>query len=125
LGVVASLVVGIVGAIILEKIYVNAHFGLSLLYIFVAIGIAGALTKISEQSSPLISVLSVAVYLVSMLVSHYVFALDAIAAEAPGIPMSMDIFMAALKSFSPMHWVLIAIGGYTAFMTPMRMGGSE
>jgi hypothetical protein len=125
LGVVAGLVVGIVGAIILEKIHIYAHFGLSILYIFVAIGIAGALTKVSEQSSPLISVLSVAVYFVSMLVSHYVYALDLVAAEAPGLPMSMDIFVASLKIFSPMHWIIIAIGAYSAFTTPMRMGGAE
>lgn len=125
LGIVAAMLIGIVGAVILEKIYFYAHFGLSLLYILVGYGVAFGLYMFTKRGGVGMGALAAAIMVAGLLAGQLVLTSDIVnmahseSSKAGGITTSM-MFPILLAHMGTMHWVCIAIGLYFCFSTMAR-----
>lgn len=117
LGILAAAVVGIVGTIIWEKIFFYGHFGLSLIYLGIGIGVAWVLVQVSGQHTGMTAPLAVAITLVTLAVGHLVLAYD-----FTGV-MSWDALMFVCSHLGPMHWICVALGLFGAYRTIDRGAG--
>ena len=120
IGIALSLVIGIIGAIAIEKILFYSGFGLSLLYIVLGYGIGWGLHRIMGRGGSALALVAVGVMVVSLGVSHLVYAQDLLNKAAAtenlraGITV-FDVFPALMQSLGFMHWVLIAIGLFSCY----------
>ena len=125
LGIVAASLIGLVGAIAVEKVQFSMHFGLSLLYIFIGYGIGYGLHAVTRRGGTGMAFLAVGIMFACLLVSHLVLASDYLAVaraggdSLPGVSPMM-VLPIVLKDQNFMHWVLIAIGLYSCFQGMMR-----
>ena len=115
LGMALGAVIGVIGAILLEKLLVYGHFGLSLLYVFLGYGIGWGIHRVTGRGGPGLGLAAVGVMVFSLLVSHLVLAQDVLsAAQAGGRADSgvtlLDAFPQVLGRLGIMHWVCILIG---------------
>ena len=115
IGIVLALVIGIIGAVIIEKILFYAHFGLSLLYIGMGYGIGWGIHRATGRGGPGLALLAVGIMITCLGVSHVVLAQDMLnAARASGDADSsvslLDAFPIAVGHLGFMHWVCILFG---------------
>ena len=115
IGILLALVIGIIGAVIIEKILFYAHFGLSLLYIGMGYGIGWGIHRATGRGGPGLALLAVGIMLTCLGVSHLVFAQDMLnAARADGgvdpRVTVFDVFPIAVGGLGFMHWVCILFG---------------
>lgn len=115
-GILAAFAVGVVGSIIWEKIYFNLHFGLSLIYLGIGIGVAWALVQISGRHTGMTAPLAALITLVTLMVGHLVLTYD-----VTGV-MSWDALMFVCSHLGPMHWICVALGLYGAYRTIDQAG---
>lgn len=125
LGIVLALVIGIVGAIAIEKILVFAHFGLSLLYVFLGYGIGICLHRMSGRGGADLALLACGIMLVSLVVGELVFTQDVVnMVAARGRTVSFaEALPVAMSSHGVMHWVCLAIGLYACYRGMEQQGG--
>ncbi len=115
MGIALSLVIGVIGAIAIEKLLFYTGFGLSLLYIVLGYGIGWGLHRIMGRGGSGLALVAVGVMVASLAVSHLVFAQDVLSAARaignadPGVTV-FDAFPIAIGHLGFMHWVLIALG---------------
>ena len=115
IGIVLALVIGIIGAVIIEKILFYAHFGLSLLYIGMGYGIGWGIHRATGRGGPGLALLAVGIMIACLGVSHVVWAQDILnAARASGDADSsvtlLDAIPIAVGHLGLMHWVCILFG---------------
>ena len=115
IGIAAALVIGMIGAVIIEKILFFAHFGLSLLYIGMGYGIGWGIHRATGRGGPGLALLAVGIMIACLGVSHLVYAqdmLNAVRAEGGVDPRVtvFDAFPIAISSLGFMHWVCILFG---------------
>jgi hypothetical protein len=114
-GLAVGLGIGIVGSILTLKLLFYAHFGLSYIYIAVGYGIGAGIWHFTNRGGTQLAFASVGVMIFSLAVAHLVYAADVLgevraAGNAdPGVTL-FDALPVAMSTFSPMHWVCIAIG---------------
>ena len=114
-GLALGLVIGIAGAVIIEKILFYGHFGLSLLYIGLGYGIGWGMHRIIGRGGPGPALAAVAVMVASLCVSHLVWTPDVLTIALangnadPGSTLA-DAFPVAMAHLGIMHWVLIVFG---------------
>lgn len=119
-GLALGLIIGIIGSIIVLKILFYAHFGLSLGYIFVGYGIGWGIWCFTGKGSSGLAFGAILIYIVSLFIAHIVYANDVLnelvgsGRLEPGFSV-FDVFPAVIKSFSPMHWVCMAIGLFSCY----------
>lgn len=120
IGIGLSLLIGIIGAIAIEKILFYTGFGLSLLYIVLGYGIGWGLHRIMGRGGSGLALIAVGVMVASLGVSHVVYAQDLLNKVAAtenlraGVTV-FDVFPALMQSLGIMHWVLIAIGLFSCY----------
>ena len=115
IGIALALVIGVIGAVIIEKILFYGHFGLSLLYVGMGYGIGWGIHRATGRGGAGLAVLAVGIMLACLGVSHLVWTADVLSAARAlgGVPASMtvlDAFPIAMSSLGIMHWVCIAFG---------------
>ncbi len=115
MGIGLSLVIGIAGAIAIEKILVFSGYSLALLYVVLGYGIGWGLHRVMGRGGSDLGLIAVGVMVASLGVSHLIYAQDLLNKVAATHHLRVgltvfDVFPAAMKSLSFMHWVLIAIG---------------
>lgn len=120
MGIGLSLLIGIAGAVIIEKILFYGHFGLSLLYIGLGYGIGWGLHRIIGRGGSGMALVAVGVMVASLGVSHLVYAQDVlVAARAAGnADMTTtlgDVFPFVMEHAGLMHWVCIAFGLFACY----------
>ena len=114
-GIVLGGFVGIIGAIIIEKILFYAHFGLSLLYVALGYGIGWGIHRVTGRGGPGLALTAVGVMIASLCVSHLVWAQDILNLARsegnvdPGMTL-FDAFPLAMATLGIMHWVCIIFG---------------
>jgi len=120
MGIGLSLLIGIAGAVIIEKILFYGHFGLSLLYVVLGYGIGWGLHRIIGRGGSGMAMVAVGVMVASLGVSHLVYAQDVlVAARAAGnADMTTtlgDVFPFVIEHSGIMHWVCIAFGLFACY----------
>lgn len=115
MGIGLSLLIGIIGAVIIEKILFYGHFDLSLLYIALGYGIGWGLHRIIGRGGSGLALVAVGVMVASLGVSHLFYAQDLLNMLAERVHIragmtALDVFPAMMKSLSFIHWVCIAFG---------------
>ncbi len=120
IGLVLAAVVAIIGAIVIEKIYVGLHFGLSLLYVAQGYAIGWAIHRMTGRGGPGLAVAAVGIMIGSLVLSHFVLAYDTLnAARAVGdADNSISVaqaFPIVIKHQTFMHWMLILLGLYACY----------
>lgn len=120
MGIGLSLVIGIVGAIAIEKILVFSGYGLALLYVVLGYGIGWGLHRMMGRGGSDLGLIAIGVMVASLGVSHLIYAQDILnkVAETGHLRVGLtvfDVFPAVMKSLSFMHWVLIAIGLFSCY----------
>jgi hypothetical protein len=118
-GIIAGSVVGVIGAFVLKTITFYAQFSLSLFNIFLGIGVGIAVMAGSGRKGPLVAVIAAMLAFGSMLFSDYLLFTSEIA-KILGVPVSigqmpLSAFFEVEKHQGVMHWIIIAIGVYSAF----------
>lgn len=115
MGIVLGLAIGLVGGIIIEKILLYAHFGLSLLYVGMGYGIGWGIHRVTGRGGAGLALLAVGLMVACLGVSHLVWAQDvlnevrAAGNAAPGTTF-IDALPVAMASLGIMHWVCITFG---------------
>jgi len=115
MGIGLGLVIGIIGAIAIEKILFYAHFGLSLLYVGLGYGIGWGIHRVTGRGGSGLALVAVTVMLVALGVSHLVWAQDILSAARdagradPSVTL-FDVFPIAMGHLGVLHWVCIAFG---------------
>ena len=115
LGIGLALVVGIIGAVIIEKILFQFGFGLSLLYVGLGYGIGWSIHRITGRGGSGMALLAVGIMFVCLGISHLVYAQDVLnvvrgAGHADTSATLFDAFPFAMSRLGIMHWVCIAFG---------------
>ena len=115
IGIVLALVIGIIAAVIIEKILFYGHFGLSLLYVGMGYGIGWGIHRATGRGGPGLALLAVGIMIACLGVSHLVWAQDVLnavrdAGNADPSANLFDAFPIAMSSLGIMHWVCIAFG---------------
>ena len=118
MGIGLSLLIGIAGAIVIEKISHATGYELSLLYIALGYGIGWGLHRIMGRGGSGLALIAVAVMVASLGVSHLVIAQEVLNfsranGNAEANATIFDVFPIAMGHLGFMHWVLIAIGLYS------------
>lgn len=115
MGIGLGLVIGIVGAVAIEKILFYAHFGLSLLYVGLGYGIGWGIHRVVGRGGTGMALIAVSVMTVALCVSHLVWAQDILnmvrdAGRASDGATLFDAFPIAMAHLGIMHWVCIVFG---------------
>lgn len=127
LGIVAALLIGIVGAIVVEKIYFYVGFSLSLLYILIGYGIGYGLCMVTRRGGMGMALLAVGIMVISLLIGQLVLTSDALNKMRVGSPELAGVTTAAvfpllLSHMGFMYWICIAFGLYSCFKSVARQG---
>ncbi|MGI4790339.1 MAG: hypothetical protein ACRYFS_15990 [Janthinobacterium lividum] len=114
-GIVLAFVIGVIGAIIIEKILFYGHFGLSLLYVGMGYGIGWGIHRATGRGGAGLALLAVGIMVSCLGVSHLVWAQDVLnevraAGNADASATLFDAFPIAMSSLGIMHWVCITFG---------------
>ncbi len=117
LGFVAAFVVATIGAILWAKIFLIANFMLSIGYIFIGMGAAIAINKVSKTYGIMNAVLADVAYILGMTIGHIVYVQDAVAAQGGRIGFGSEALTLAFQNMSPLHWVWVIVGVVYAFIT--------
>jgi hypothetical protein len=125
MGIVAGAAVALIGSIIWEKIYFHANFMLAWAYILIGGGVGVAVVAVSGRHGILSALLSSLLYAGGMLVGHWMLVKDLVNKELPGLPVTSEFFMEAMKLLGGLHWVFVAVGLVVAFVSAMKEPGSE
>ncbi len=126
-GLGVGLVIGIIGAIIWEKIYFYGGFSLSLIYLAIGYGVGLGIAKVTGRAGTGVALEAVLVTALSLLIGHIVYSCDILAkVEAErgmtGISMTPDLFFRMTSHLPPWHWIVAALGLYSAFKAVERSG---
>ncbi len=110
-----ALVIGIVGALITEKIQFYAHFDLSLLYVGIGYGIGFALHSILGRGGGGLALAACGVMLVSLFIGELFWVQDIVglvnAKEgSAGAITFAEAFPVAMSAHGIIHWVCILFG---------------
>ena len=120
IGIALSLLIGIVGAIAIEKISSSTGYELSLLYIALGYGIGWGLHRIMGRGGSGLALVAVGVMVSSLVVSHLIIAQEVLNfsranGNADANATIFDAFPIAMGHLGIMHWVLIAIGLFSCY----------
>lgn len=120
IGIGLSLLIGIAGAVLIEKILFYGHFDLSLLYIGLGYGIGWGLHRIIGRGGSGLALVAVGVMVASLGVSHLVQAQDVLTAARAAGNADMtttlgDVFPFVIEKAGIMHWVCIAFGLFSCY----------
>jgi len=121
-GIVLAGVVGVLGAIGIEKILFYSHFGFAFLYLMLGVGVALSLRAFTGCGGVAMGLTAALIMAVCMGVSHFVYAQDLLnAARAsgdadPGVTVT-DAFPAAMANLKFIHWILVLGGIVVSFTT--------
>ncbi|MBV9849160.1 MAG: hypothetical protein JO250_05670 [Armatimonadetes bacterium] len=128
LGIALGGVIGIIGAILIEKILFYAGFGLSLLYVLLGYGIGWGIHRVTGRGGSGLALAAVGVMVVCLGVAHLVMAQDFLSAAqaagraAPGTTL-LDAFPIVVGHLGIMHWVCIAFGLMACYRGVEQQGG--
>ena len=76
MGIGLGLVIGIIGAVIIEKIYFYGHFGLSLLYVAMGYGIGWGIHRVTGRGGTGLALAAVGVMVAALFVGQLFYAQD-------------------------------------------------
>ena len=128
LGIALALAIGIVGGILIEKILVYAHFGLSLLYVGMGYGIGWGLHRVTGRGGAGMAMLAVGLMVACLGVSHLVWAQDILnearrqGAALPGMTL-FDVLPVSMQPLGFMHWVCITFGLIACYRGVVQQNG--
>lgn len=110
-----GLVIGIIGAVIIEKILFYAHFGLSLLYVAMGYGIGWGIHRVTGRGGTGLALAAVGVMAVALFVGQLFYAQDILnmvrdAGRADASATLFDALPVSVTHLGPMHWVCMAFG---------------
>jgi hypothetical protein len=127
MGLLLSGVIGIVGCILIMKIYFYTGFGLSYLYILVGYGIGWGMWAINGKGGAKTFVATALIYVISIAIAHLVFAGDVLAKEqAVGRAESLtaaEAFLPVIQQLTILHWICVLIGFGSIWKAESRDGG--
>lgn len=115
MGIGLGLVIGIIGAIIIEKILFYGHFGLSLLYVGMGYGIGWGIHRATGHGGTGLALAAVGVMAVALFVGQLFYAQDILnvvrdAGHADASATLFDALPVSVTHLGPMHWVCMAFG---------------
>ena len=124
-GIGLGLVIGIVGAIAVEKFEFSTHLSLSLLYVLVGYGVGWGVLKGVGQGGTPVAVTGAVIYLLSVIAAPVAEAqdyLNKVRAEDPSAAgvTAVQILPAVLSHEGFMFWIFVAFGAYGCFRYVMR-----
>lgn len=115
MGIGLGLVVGIIGAVIIEKILFYAGFGLSLLYVAMGYGIGWGIHRVTGRGGTGLALAAVGVMAVALFVGQLFYAQDILnmvrdAGHADASATLFDALPVSVTHLGFMHWVCMAFG---------------
>ena len=115
MGIGLGLVIGIIGAVIIEKILFYAGFGLSLLYVAMGYGIGWGIHRVTGRGGTGLALAAVGVMAVALFVGQLFYAQDVLnmvrdAGHADASATLFDALPVSVTHLGPMHWVCMAFG---------------
>lgn len=110
-----GLVIGIVGAVIIEKILFYGHFGLSLLYVAMGYGIGWGIHRVTGRGGTGLALAAVGIMAVALFVGQLFYAQDILnmvrdAGHADASATLFDALPVSVTHLGFMHWVCMAFG---------------
>ncbi len=125
LGLLAGLLVGIAGSIVVMKILFTQQVGSSLLYAAVGYAIGYVVWKFTGQGGSDVAFRSVGLMFVSLFVAHIVFASDVLAAakssgQAPPDMSLLSALPLIMRDFPINHWVCVVLGFFLCWRAADR-----
>jgi len=115
MGLGLGLVIGIIGAVIIEKILFYGHFGLILLYVAMGYGIGWGIHRVTGRGGTGLALAAVGIMAVALFVGQLFYAQDILNAvrEAGRADVSATLFDAlpvSVTHLGVIHWVCMAFG---------------
>jgi hypothetical protein len=136
LGVVAGLIVGIIGAIVWDKFVFYTNFQVGLIASFIGFAVGMAVVTVSGQHGVVPGVIGGLLAFFAIMFGNYLLANDVFLKHFAGqvlqlkngstlqvggwLPLSLYLEM--LPHMDPMDWIFVAIGVYGGYITPYRAG---
>jgi len=113
MGIGLASVVGLIGAIGIEKLLFYSHFGLALLYLILGAAIGGCARAFTGRGGAAIAIAALVVTAACLGVSHLTYAQDIMTQAqasgdlAPGAPL-LSIFPVVMGQLKFIHWAFVA-----------------
>ena len=121
-GIVLALVVGILGAVGVEKVMFYSGHGFALLYVMLGFMVSVSLRAFTGRGGQAMALTATGVLLVCLAVSHLVYAQDVLTQLrasgdlGPGVSV-MDVLPSALGNLKFVHWLFVLGSVMTCLVT--------
>jgi len=116
-GILAGAAVSIICAIAWAKITPAINFQISIVNIFIGIGVGVVICSVSGRQGPVTGMVAAAVALAGMLLGWYLLYNDQyhkVFGPTAGW-LTFDLYKEAMKDVSVISWICIAIGTFSAY----------
>ena len=115
MGIGLGLVIGVIGAVIIEKILFYGHFGLSLLYVAMGYGIGWGIHRVTGRGGTGLALAAVGVMAVALFVGQLFYAQDILSAardtgHADSSATLFDALPFSVTHLAVTHWICMAFG---------------
>lgn len=115
MGIGVAFVIGLIAAIVIEKISMVSPIMIAYVYVLMGYGIGYGLHRLTGEGGPKMAGIAVGIMVVCLVISHLLLVHDIldkffVGADAARRPAFGDAIMPVLSGLSFMHWVLILIG---------------
>ena len=115
MGVGLASVVGVIGAVGIEKLLFYGHFGLALLYIILGAAVGGCARAFTGRGGVVIATAALVVMAASLMISHLIYAQDIMtqaqaSSDLPGGASLSSTFPIVMGQLKFIHWAFVAGG---------------
>jgi len=122
MGITLALVVGVLGAVGVEKVMFYSGYGFAFLYVVLGFMVSASLRAFTRRGGQALALTATGVLLVCLAVSHLVYAQDVLnqlrasGDLGPGVTV-MDVLPAALGNLKFAHWLFVLGSVMTCLVT--------